>query len=112
MAPRGWVRGSRGRVLWLLGGLALCQVGLAFAVEAWLGEVRDPECLAKIRRLKERRAESPSRPLVLVLGSSRTGYGLDARRLSTGAEGPPALVFNFGLMGGGPVLQRVALGRL
>jgi hypothetical protein len=99
-------------LLGLLAGFVLCQAGLTVALEAWLTAVRDPEYAERLAGLRQCRAEAPGRPLVLALGSSRTAFGLDARRLSAGGEGPPRLVYNFGLMGGGPMLSLVTLRRL
>jgi hypothetical protein len=106
------VRQSWSRLLWLLAGFALCQVVLAVAIDCWLGAVRDPEYAGKLERLKARLAEAPERPLVLMLGSSRTAYGVDARNLSASGDEPGPVVFNFGLMGGGPLLETVAFSRL
>jgi hypothetical protein len=105
-------RQSWSRLLWLLAGFALCQAVLAVAIDGWLGAVRDPEFASKLERLKARLAEAPGRPLVLMLGSSRTAYGADARTLSASAGESAPLVFNFGLMGGGPLLQTIAFRRL
>src|SRR5262245_8761291 len=66
------VRQSWSRLLWLLAGFTLCQVVLAVAIDCWLGAVRDPEFAGKLERLQARLAEAPGRPLVLMLGSSRT----------------------------------------
>jgi hypothetical protein len=99
-------------LLWLAAGFCLCQAVLAVAIDGWLDSVRDPEYSIKFNRLRARIAEAPERRLVLMLGSSRTAYGVDAREWSAraGPDGP--LVFNFGLTGGGPLLQLVALRRL
>jgi hypothetical protein len=56
------------------------------------------------------RAGQPDRPFVLVLGSSRTAFGVCAGRLSADPHGP--LVFNAGMLGAGPILQQVFLRRL
>src|SRR3954470_25044113 len=96
------LRESRRRLLWLLAGFAVCQLGLAVTIESALPGVRDPEFEGRLERLKARRAEAPGRPLVLVLGSSRTAFGLDARRLSAAERPHGPLVFNFGILGGGP----------
>ncbi len=106
------VRQPRGRLLWLAAGFVLCQAVLALAVETWLADVRDPEYADRLAAVKERLAETPGRPLVLALGSSRTAFGLDARRLSNDQQGTPLLVYNFGLMGGGPTLYLATLRRL
>lgn len=112
MAARFLARRSRRQLFWLVAGLALCQVVLAVAVDGYLPQVRDPEYTIKLTRLRVRRAEAPDRPLVLILGSSRTAFGLDARRLSASADGASALVFNFGQMGAGPLLNLTILRRL
>jgi hypothetical protein len=111
MARKHLARASRRCLLWLAGGFVLCQAVLATAIDGWLGHVRDPEYADKLCKLRGRLAEAPGRPLVLMLGSSRTAYGLDARRLSGPGSHDP-LVFNFGQMGGGGVLQGVTLRRL
>lgn len=112
MTRRGLARQSWSRLLWLVAGFALCQVILAVAIDGWLGAVRDPEYASKLARLKARRAEFPDRPLVLLLGSSRTAYGIDANSLSANVSAPRPLAFNFGLMGGGAMLQELTLRRL
>jgi hypothetical protein len=89
-------------------GFALGQLALGTAIDC-LAPVRDPEVESKLARLCVRRAEAPGRPLVVVLGSSRTAYGLDAASLSRDSG---ALVFNFGIMGSGPLMHLVNLRRL
>src|SRR5256885_15170486 len=106
------VRTSRRRLGWLLAGFALCQLLLAVLIDTGLPAVRDPEFDARLQRLRARQEETPGRPLVLVLGSSRTGYGLDARRLSEAEPDGGALVFNFGISGSGPLFQLISLRRL
>jgi hypothetical protein len=92
----------------VFGGFALGQLALGAAIE-YLAPLRDPEVESKLRRLCARRAEAPGRPLVVILGSSRTAYGLDAARLSRDSG---ATVFNFGIMGSGPLMDLVTLRRL
>jgi hypothetical protein len=110
MGRRRLARSARTFLLWLAGGFVACQGVLAVAIDGWLPRVRDPEFAAKFERLQARRAEAPGRPLIVGLGSSRMAFGLDAGRLSGDGQGP--LVFNFGLMGGGPLLDLVTLRRL
>jgi hypothetical protein len=85
------------------------QVGIGVALDSWLPDVRDPEYALKERQLRARRAEAPGRPLVVALGSSRTLLGLQAGRLGQGGQ---AVVYNFGVVGCGPVLEGVYLRRL
>jgi hypothetical protein len=110
MARGGLIEQARGELLWGVVGFLLCQAVLAVAVEHWLGEVRDPEYAAKEERLRARQAEAPGAPLVVVLGSSRTKMGLRADRIRPDRDG--ALVFNFGLLGAGSMLERVCVDRL
>ena len=49
---------------------------------------------------------------MLALGSSRIQLGLQASQLALLCEGKPALVYNFGLRGAGPLMQLVTLRRL
>ncbi len=99
-------------LLW--GGLCFVavQLGLGVALEARLEGVRDAEYAEKESALRARLAEAPARPLVLVLGSSRTMLGLRAGEAtaSLGPDGP--LVFNFGLQGAGPLRELIAYERL
>jgi hypothetical protein len=92
----------------VLAGFVLGQLALGAVVD-FLAPCRDPEVETKLSRLCARRAEAPGRPLVVVLGSSRTAYGLDAASLSRDAH---ALVFNFGIMGSAPLMHLVNLRRL
>jgi hypothetical protein len=59
----------------------------------------------KWEQLHERLAEAPDRPLVLMLGSSRTDWAFQAGRLSgqSGPDGRPLLAYNLGLPTGGPL---------
>jgi hypothetical protein len=99
-------------LIWSVAAFGVLQLSLGVAIEFCLSEVRDPEYAGKLERLEARRAERPDLPLVVCLGSSRTLTGMQAARLSTEPQQPRALVFNFGVSGGGPVLQLVCLKRL
>jgi hypothetical protein len=105
-------RRKRAELAWMLAGLVGVQLALAVGVECFWPSARDPEFDFILHRLQERIAESPDRPLVLALGSSRTQMGLRGDQLSrlSGAGAP--LVFNFAVPTSGPMLQQVALRRL
>jgi hypothetical protein len=107
-ARRTLARRSALTLVWGVAAFLAGQLVLGVAVERWLPAARDPEYTAKVERLRARRAEAPGRPLVLVLGSSRVQMGLRAGDLGGGS----ALVFNFGLSGGGSLLEAVSLRRL
>ena len=77
--------------------------------------LRDPSYGDKLAKLQRRCREHPARPLVLMLGSSRTGYALDglsAEDRLYAAHGTRAVVFNFGVPAAGPVTQLLYLRRL
>ncbi len=85
------------------------QMGYTLVVSGSL----DPEYDIKLAKLRERLAEEPHRPLILILGSSRSAVGIRPEELQptlTGDHSP--LVFNFGMIAMGPRQQLVLLRRL
>src|SRR5262245_54137780 len=102
----------RRELAWVLAGFVLVEVGLAVGVDRYWRGVRDPEFAVATGLLAARQAEAPGRPLVLALGSSRTEMGLCASLLSAGPADSTPLVFNFGIAGGGPMMEQVCLRRL
>jgi hypothetical protein len=102
---------SRGRA-------ALCWAvalfaGVQFALHAYLTrlrpELRDPEYGSLLTALRARLVESPGRPLVLVLGSSRTANVV--RPAPPGSPTDP-VVFNFATLASGPLRELQMLRRL
>jgi hypothetical protein len=83
-------------------------------MEHWQPEIRDPEYGFKLARLRERLAQAPDQPLVLILGSCRPMMGIRPDSLPTyrGAGGEVPLVFNFGLSGATLSHQLLYLNRL
>jgi hypothetical protein len=77
--------------------------------------VADPVYADKERGLRRlERAAPPNAPRIILLGTSRTGFAFAAgrtQRVATDA-GTPAVVFNFGLPGAGPVAHLLYLRRL
>ncbi len=103
-------RNARAKVLgWLAGFLAL-QGMLAIALDHPRAFLRNPNYVAKYIRLAHLRRE-PDRPVVVVLGSSRTLFGLRPDRVPAplAADGCVPLVFNFGVPGCGPLGQLLYL---
>jgi hypothetical protein len=84
----------------------------AASLECWLPYARDPEFAIKLQRLTMRLHETPDRPLVLMLGSSRTLLAFQAGEVRITGHGPPPLAFNYGLAGAGPLVELVCLRRL
>ncbi len=105
---------ARARVTLLCGLLAFIgiQVGLPMIAGSDNTTVRDPLYEIKLTKLRERLKEHPQRPLILVLGSSRTGAGIRPEvlpKLDSSHPGP--MVFNFGMAGAGPRQQLIHLRR-
>jgi hypothetical protein len=96
---------------------ALIQLGLAIGVDNGLQKVRDPLYGCRLDIIRRRVRMAPVRPwTVLMLGSSRTQFGL---RVGIGEEkawaetlGRPVLTFNFGIAGGGPMTELLTWRRL
>lgn len=110
--------GRRGRsaVLWALAAFAFCQLSMAVAIERAYPQFRDPEFGYRRNRLVARLHEVTPRPFTAVmLGSSRTTVGFDAgileRQLSDHLQ-RPAIAFNFGVTGAGPLTHLLNLRRL
>lgn len=77
-------------------------------------ELFDPEVTLRLRKLPERLAEAPGQPLALALGSSRFVLGFRPASVMEQAatSDPPPVLFNFSMLGVGPVGERMVLHRL
>ncbi|QDU23116.1 hypothetical protein [Urbifossiella limnaea] len=92
----------------------LLQLGLGVAAELSLF-VRDPGYADKEVRLRKQFAAHPGAPSVVMLGTSRTGYGFYSARIreQLAAElGGDAMAFNYGIPASGPVTHLTYLRRL
>lgn len=106
---------ARRDLAWVAGGFLALQLGLAFAVETRLPQFRDPAYHHKLTRLERLRGGSESPPRTVVfLGSSRTGFGVQAGKLSEelSTTEDRTVCFNFGMPGTGPVMQALSLRRM
>jgi hypothetical protein len=107
---------ARAALLWGFAAFVALQAGLSVVIERGLPELRDPWYADKAARLRRRARDASVRPLtVVVLGSSRTAYGLRASEMEPGlsrATGRPTVLFNFGMVGAGPLVELVVLRRL
>ena len=72
----------------------------------------DPEYGDRLARLGERIGEQPGRPVVIVLGSSRVAMGVRPEFVGPAMDGQQPVVFNYGLVGSGPVMQLCCVKRL
>ena len=110
-------RRARAALLWLGLTILLSHVALSVGMERVFPQLRDPEYGRKLLRLREQIARNPGRPVVVALGSSRTGMGLRPDVIendpeAVGPDGRKPVVFNFALLGSGPVMELLCLRRL
>ena len=107
-------RRARGTLFAALAGFAVLQLGMSVVMDYWLPVLHDPEYGWKLSLLRSRLAERPDCTLTLVLGSSRSGLGLDPESFAprSSADGHDDLVFNFAITGCGPVQELQLLKRL
>jgi hypothetical protein len=108
-------RGCKTIAIFVVATLAI-NAAVALLLDEFHPELRDPEYARRISSLKDRVAEYPQRPLVLVLGSSRTAMGIrpgewEACRPARAASSDP-LLFNLSLIGGGPLLEMIVTQRI
>jgi hypothetical protein len=105
---------ARNAVAWGIFLFVGIQIGVAIAMEHVSPQWRDPEYGYKLRELKDRLREDPDRPLLLVIGSSRSGLGVCPADFdlkdSPGAKAP--LVFNMAISGSGPLFELMSLNRV
>jgi len=109
-------RHARNALLYGLGGFVLLQLALVVLL-AWLMPwLRDPMHGLKEDGLRHRLATAPpGARSVVMIGSSRTAFGLDAELVSTrlsSQQGRPVVVYNFGLHGAGPCATLLSFRRL
>lgn len=110
-------RRKSARVRRVLGWVVLEFIAIQAALVLFVGldwkSLRDPEYDAKFSKLRERLAEHPQRPLILVLGSSRSVTGICPEMCLPDVPNERSpLVFNFALTGAGPRQHLVLLRRL
>jgi hypothetical protein len=107
-------RQSRAVLIWTLAFFLVGQVGLGLFVYLRHPEMCDAEFRIRLRDLRARLAEAPGRPLAMIVGSSRTAMGFrpaSASKASATDKREPVL-FNFGMLGAGPVRERMVLRRV
>jgi len=90
----------------------IAQSLLAVAVETVVPQVRDPEYGYRLVRIREQVRAYPNRPLVVVLGTSRTQNAINPSAMDFANEPGSPLVFNFGQSGSRPIHLRLTLQRL
>lgn len=88
------------------------QFAANFAADFVYPAIREPEYGRKLTLLQSQLAQFPNRPLLLVLGSSRTAYGIRPESLFDASADQTPLVYNFGILGGGPLYELMYFERL
>lgn len=101
-------------LLWSIGAFVTMQVALNAYMESKHAAVYDPEYRDRVTLLRERVAEAPDRPLLLMVGSSRfmTGIAPEVLPPLDSVDGAPPLPFNFAHSGAGALHNLVAVRRL
>jgi hypothetical protein len=111
---RAFASAGRPILVWTLLFYLGFQVALTAITDHWLPVLRDPEYGHKLARLQTRLGERPGRELIVILGSSRSGYGFRPDVVSAwpSLTGEPPIVFNFAMTGSGPIMELLCLRRL
>jgi hypothetical protein len=107
-------RVGRDAIVWALASFGGLQFLLCMTIDVWEPALRDPEFARKLALLRQRLAESNGEGLVVALGTSRTAFGIcgGLTKHPEVDEDRPRLVFNYGVVGGGPLYELVFLRRL
>jgi hypothetical protein len=110
---RGLKRRGRAFLFWGAILYAVAQLSVCPLLNRW----RAPQSHQEYRkwlRLRELVKATPDRPLVLMLGSSRTCYAFRAGQLNgkPGPDGRPLLAYNFGVLGAGPMHEWMYLRKM
>jgi hypothetical protein len=109
--PRRMTRGARALLVWIPLWYAVAHVALLMWMDARWEPNRVRVEQDKWEQLHQRLAEAPGRPLVVMLGSSRTDWAFQAGRLNglPGPDGRPLLAYNFGVPTTGPMHESLYL---
>lgn len=105
---------ARPALLWMLLFFVAGHQGVRLYLNRRHPEFFDPEVSMRFRKLPARLAEAKGRPLALAIGSSRFVLGLRPQSVMEQVKDDPnpALLFNFSMLGAGPVGQRLLVHRL
>src|SRR5919204_4680850 len=103
--PRRMRQGGRAVLLWALVFYAAAQLAMRCFMDAQLPPPWVQTWHEKWQQLRQLVAREPDRPLLVMLGSSRTDRALQAGGLNglPGPDGKPFLAYNLGLPGAGPL---------
>jgi hypothetical protein len=93
---------------------AVLQLGLGLASELY-PRIRDPFYGDKLVKLRAKLAAAHGRPCIVMLGTSRTGFGFHGTRIEQRirkAGGRDVAAFNYGIPASGPVTHLIYTQRL
>jgi hypothetical protein len=109
-----FARHGRSAVLWAAVLFLFGQLALNLAIERWRPSVRYPDYGFRLASLRKLIRAHPDRPLVLMLGTSRTEAGVRPDMLEElhTPDGREPIVFNFGIPGFRPLHGLLFLNRL
>ena len=112
--PRRMVRSASAVLLWVLAFYALAQLAVSAALDRWFPPPFETVWHIKSEQVRAKVAAAPDRPLVMMLGSSRTDAAFQARRLDglPGPNGQPLLAYNLGVPAAGPMHEWLYLREL
>jgi hypothetical protein len=101
---------GRAALVWAFGLYAVALVAPVLCLDRWHPTL-DNAGSVKLEYLRRQAARAPDRPLVVMLGSSRTDGLFDARRFDAvrGPGGKPVLAYNFGVPTVGPLREYLYL---
>jgi hypothetical protein len=103
--PRRLKQSARSVLLWSVCYYALAVLVLNVIMDRWCPAPFEKVYRIKWAGLRQLARAEPGRPLVVMLGSSRTDGAFQAGRLNgmPGPDGRPILAFNFGVPAAGPM---------
>jgi hypothetical protein len=104
-------RSARSVLLWSLTFYALAVLVLDVIMDRWCPAPFEQVYRTKWAELCQLTEQTPDRPLLVMLGSSRTDGGFQAGRLDgmPSPEGRPLLPYNFGVPAAGPIHEYLYL---
>jgi hypothetical protein len=105
---------ARAALVWGFVWFAAAQVVFTVVLDGWFPGVYDPEHDARLAALQARLAETPERPLLLLVGSSRTVMNFAPEVLPPlrTPSGQQVIPFNFSHLAAGPVMNLMEVHRV
>lgn len=105
---------AKADLAWSALAFLIAQLAFIVLIDVWVPEFYDAEYGARLGLLKERLAEAPESPVLVVVGSSRIGLGFRPEKLPslTTPSGEVVLPFNFAHLAAGPKVNLLMVERL